>query len=179
MTLSTLSILLGTAVALPHVYGLARPEGFSDVLKKLPRNIPLGFILMGTATVWFLNNLGAESIADFEAYKKPMLIAFGALGAGACIFVQDFLAVRGGAILMLLVARWIFDTARWHESNWRLVLVVWGYLMVLGGIWFTVSPWRVRDFIEHATSGKARLKGICTAGIAFGSLLVALGLMVF
>jgi hypothetical protein len=60
-----------------------------------------------------------------------------------------------------------------------LVLVVWAYLMVVAGIWFTVSPWRCRDIIEWFTASEARVRAASATRLAFGLLLVGLGLAVF
>lgn len=179
MKLSTLSILLGTAAALPAVYGLANPKGFAETVRKIPRNLPLGFLFMAIATTWFLYNLNQESIADFEKYKKLMLIGFAALGVGTCIYVQDFLSIRGAALLMLLLAKLMLDTQRWHDSDWRLVITVWAYLLVAAGMWFTISPWRARDIINWKTANERRVKVGCAARLAFGLLLVILGLTAF
>jgi predicted DNA-binding transcriptional regulator AlpA len=179
MKLSTLSILLGLAVALPGVYGLMNPKQFAETLRRFPRNVPLGWLFVGLATAWFLYNLRQESIADFEHLKKPMMLGFAALGVGTCVYVKDFLAARGAALLMLLLAKFMVDTARWHESDWRLVIVVWAYALVLAGMWFTISPWRLRDVMEWKTANEKRIKAGCAFRLAFGGLLVGLGVAVF
>lgn len=179
MTLSHLAITLGAAVAVPQIYGLSNPKGFAETMRKLPRNIPLGFLLMGLATAWFLANLHDESIADFESMKKPMMIAFGALGIGTCVFVQDFLPVRGGAILMFLLGKLMVDTARWHDSPWHLLITAWAYVLVVLGVWFTVSPWRVRDILNWFTATEQRIKVGCSVRLAFAILVLTLGLTVY
>jgi hypothetical protein len=50
---------------------------------------------MMLGTVWFLWNLQQENISEFAAYKKLMLIGFGAVGVATCIYVRDFLACAG------------------------------------------------------------------------------------
>lgn len=179
MKLSTLAILLGLGLALPQLFGLARPTRFRDAVRKFPRSEAWGYALMMLGTVWFLWNLNQENISDFAAYKKAMLIGFGAVGVGACIFVRDFLAVRGLAIVFLLLAKLMVDTARWEETEWRLVIVTWAYLMVAGGMWFTISPWRLRDFLDWATATDRRIRLGCGLRLAFGLFVVALGLVVF
>lgn len=179
MSLSTLSIVLGLAVALPQLYGLANPRAFAARARAFPRHTALGYALMAIATLWFLHNLNQESIADFEAYKKPMLIGFGTLGVATCLYVQDFLPVRGAAILMLLLAKLMVDTARWHDSEWRLVIAVWAYALVVAGMWFTISPWRMRDLILWGTATEQRVKTTCAIRLAFGLFVAGLGVVVF
>ncbi|MEK7684311.1 MAG: hypothetical protein AAB466_02685, partial [Verrucomicrobiota bacterium] len=74
MKLSTLAVLLGTCFSLPQVYGLAKPAAFAAAVRKFPRSEPWGFALMGLGLVGFLWYLNQESISDFCAYKKWMLL---------------------------------------------------------------------------------------------------------
>lgn len=179
MKLSTLSILLGAVVAALQIYALASPKAFTASVRAFPRSIAWGYLLMALATGWFLYNVNAEEIADFASIKKSLMFAFGAIGIGTCLYVSDFLAIRGLALLMMLLAKTIVDTARWHDSDWRLVLITWAYAMVIAGIWLTISPWRARDMILWGTATESRLKILSGIRLAFGILLVVLGMVVF
>ena len=119
MTLSTLSIVLGLGISGPALYGLAQPAALRELLRKFPRNTALGYVLMAIATGWFLLHVRDENIADFSAFKPYMYVGFAALGLGTCIFLTDFLAVRGLALVMMLLAKFVVDLQRWHESHWR------------------------------------------------------------
>jgi hypothetical protein len=135
-------------MAVPHAYGVMNPAGFSSFLRKFPRSVPLGFVLMMTGTIWFTRNLSEESISDFEPYKPLLYAVFIAVGLGTCVYVRDFLAARGASVLMLLLAKTMLDSARWSESPWSLVIKLWAYAWVIAGMWFTISPWRMRDHRE-------------------------------
>ena len=156
MKLSLLAILLGLGMGVPQIYGLTQPARFAAVARKFPRNLPVGVVLMLLGTAWFLWNVNIEPIADFSAYKRPMMAAFAAVGVLACIFVQDFLAVRGLAVLMLLLAKLMVDTGRPHlgQTPWVYVIQIWAYLLVIAGIWFTITPWRLRDLVNFATANE-------------------------
>ena len=177
--LSTLSILLGLGLSLPQIYGLVAPKGFAETARKFPRSLLAGYVLMGLGTVWFLFNVNAEAASDFATYKDKMMIFFAAIGLGTCIFVTDFLAVRGLAVVFLLLAKLMVDTARWVDTEWRLVIVGWAYVLVIAGMWLTVSPWRCRDLIAWATASEKRIKVGCAARLAFALLIVILGLTAF
>ena len=103
--LSTLAIILGLILSVPQVYGLINPTAFRAAVRKFPRSLPWGFALMLLGTAWFLYNLSLESISDFASYKNVLFGGFAGVGIGACIFVQDFLAVRGLAVVMLLLEK--------------------------------------------------------------------------
>src|SRR6267154_309747 len=121
--LSTLAIFLGLGIGLPQVYGFVSPSGFAAAVRKFPRSVPWGCALMILGTGWFLWNLSQESISDFETYKNVLLAGFAAIGIGSCIYVQDFLAVRGLAVVFLLLAKLMVDTGRprLQDTHWVLV----------------------------------------------------------
>jgi hypothetical protein len=174
-----LSILLGLILGLPHIYGVLRPKEYGAAMRKFARYTPAGYVLMIVATLWFLAYVKQESISDFASFKPFLFILFAAVGLGACLFVKDFLAVRGLAVVFLLLAKLMVDTARWVDTEWRLVIVTWAYAMVIAGMWFTVSPWRLRDIIDWQTASEQRVRLFSGIRAGFGVLLIILGATVF
>lgn len=181
LKLSTLSILIGLGMALPQFYGLLKPKEFAASVRKFPRNVPVGIVLMLLATAWFLWILTQESVSDFATYKNVLFLLFAAVGVGSCVFVQDFIAVRGLAILFLLLAKLMVDTGRpmLAKTHWTLVIQTWAYVLVVAGIWLTVSPWRLRDFLDWATANETRIRVGSVIRLAFGLLVAVLGLTKF
>jgi hypothetical protein len=179
MTLSTLAMILGAVYCIPQVYALVDPKKFTQNARAFSRNEGIGFILMAVGTIWFLYNLNAEAIADFKDYKKWMLTGFGGLGLLTCVYVRDYLAVRGLSVCLLLLAWFTLNHTRWEKSPARLILVVWAYTWVLAGMWFTVSPWRLRDFLNWFTARQSRLRSFSIFHLAFGILIIVLGLTAF
>ncbi len=181
MKLSLLSILLGLGLSVPQVYGLARPAQFALAVKKFPRNLPVGIFLMLLGTAWFVWNVNVEPIADFSAFKPYMLAGFAAVGILSCVLIHDFLAVRGLAVVFLLLGKLMVDTGRPHlgESPFVLVIQAWAYVLIIGGIYCTVAPWRLRDFLNWATATEARVKIGSAVRLAFAVFILALGLTAF
>src|SRR5580692_6318078 len=181
MKLSLLSILLGLGMGLPQVYGLTKPAQLAAAVKKFPRNLAWGVALMLLGTAWFVWLVNNEPIADFSAFKPYMMAGFAAVGVLSCIFVQDFLAVRGLAVVMLLLGKLMVDTGRPHlgESNWVLVIQVWAYVLIVAGMWFTITPWKLRDLIEFATATQNRIRIGSLMRLAFAIFIIALGLTAF
>ena len=179
--LSTLAIILGLACAAPQIYALMKPAAYREAMRKFPRSLPWGYFLVSLGTIWFLLNLSQESIADFARFKPAMLAAFGLLGLLTCIFVQDFLAVRGLAMVLLLIAKLMVDTGRPHldQTSWVLVNQTLAYVGVFFGIWLTVAPWRLRDWIQAGTASETRLRIPAAASLALGLLMAVLGVTVF
>lgn len=179
LKLSTLSVVMGLIVALPSIYGLLKPKEFAAAARKFPRYTPVGYALTLLGTLWFLWYLRQESVADFANLKKAFYFLFGAVGIGTCMFVRDFLPVRGLAVVFLLVAKLMVDTARWEDTDWRLVISTWAYALAVAGMWFTISPWRLRDILNWSVATESRTRFTSGARVVFGLFVVVLGLTVF
>ena len=181
LKLSTLAIALGLGIALPQIFGILNPQKFAAAVRKFPRHVPLGIALMLLGTAWFIWNLSQESISDFTTFKPYMMAGFAAIGVGACIFVQDFLAVRGLAVVFLLLAKLMTDAGRplLGQTHWVLVIQTWGYVLAVAGIWFTISPWRLRDLLNWATANETRVKVGSIVRLSFGLFVAALGFTKF
>jgi len=181
LNLSTLSIVLGLGMGLPQIYGILKPKDFAASVRKFPRNVPIGIALMLLGTAWFLWNLTQEAVSDFATYKDVLFLLFAAVGVGSCFFVQDFIAVRGLAVIFLLLAKLMVDTGRpmLEKTMWTLVIQTWAYLLVIAGMWLTISPWRLRDLLNFATANENRVRIGSMIRLAFGLFVAVLGLAKF
>jgi hypothetical protein len=177
--LSSLSVVLGAVLSVPQIYAFINPGKWRELIAKFPRSKPIGYVLMGIATLWFLLHVQHETLADFTKWKPHLMIGFAAIGVLTCVYVSDFLAARGLALLLLLVAKLMVDTARWHPSPWRWVISGLAYVWVIAGIWFTISPWRLRNLLNWSTRTDARLRLLSGIGLGLAALLVVLGLTVY
>ena len=187
ISISNLSLLLGGFLVAVAGYTLAKPTEVGQALKAFPRANAPGYFLMLSATAWFLWNIHIEQMEDYKDIKHFFYIGFGAVGIGSCVYLKDFLAVRGMAVFMLLLARLILDTQRVYMfdtpeetmSQWRLIFAIWGYAIVLMSMWLIVSPWRMRDMINWLTANPSRLRIKSGFRLCLGILLIILGLTVF
>jgi hypothetical protein len=168
-------------MSVPQIYALTKPAQFTATARKLPRNLPVGIALMLLGTAWFLWIVNQEPIADFSKFKPYMMTAFAGVGICSCIFIQDFLAVRGLAVVLLLLGKLMVDTGRPHlgESSWVLVIQTWAYVLIVAGIWFTITPWKLRDLLEWATANESRVKIGSVIRLAFALFILTLGLTAF
>ena len=178
MTLSQLSLALGAAMVFSHGIALAQPDRVGGWLRTFPRNIPIGVVLMLLGTAWFEWNLHQETLADIAPWKNLMQIGFAVVGVGSCIFVRDYLAVRGLCVVMLMAAWYLCELTRWHTSPWRNALTAWAYVWVLLGLWWSMSPWRMRDAIQWVTGSPTLFRLAAVAGLVWGGIVIVLGLTV-
>jgi hypothetical protein len=50
---------------------------------------------------------------------------------------------------------------------------------VVGGIGFTIAPWKLRDWLEFFTANEKIIRIGCAARLSFDLFLIALGLTAF
>jgi hypothetical protein len=177
--LSTLAIAMGLGMGLPQIYGIVKPTEFAAAVRRFPRSLPIGIFLMLVGTIWFVYYLNEEAISEFAKFKPVLLGGFAAVGVASCIFVQDFLAVRGLAVVFLVLAKLMVDTARWAATDWRVVFLLWAYALVLAGMWFTLWPWHLRDLLNFATANERRVRVGSAIRLAFGLFIAVLGMTVY
>ena len=96
--------------------------------------------------------------------------------------VEDIaMTVRGLAVVMLLLAKLMVDTGRPHlgESCFVVVIQAWAYLFIVMGIWFTITPWKLRDILNWATATECRTRFFSGVRLAFAVFVLILGLTAF
>lgn len=178
MKLAQLCLVLGAVMIATHGWAFFQLKTATVWLRRLPRNHTAGALLMLVSTAWFEWYLWNEHLSDIDWVKPFLLVAFPAVGVGSCFFVQDFLAARGLAVFLLLLAGYVLEVGRWHASMWHDALSVWAYGWIVMAFWLTMAPWRLRDWIGWATSVESRLKFAALAGVVWGAFVIGLGLTV-
>ena len=184
ISISNLSLLLGGFLVAVAGYTLAKPAEVDPGAQGFPRANAPGYVLMLASTAWFLWNIKTEDMEDYVNLKNYFYIGFGAVGVGRAFTCAIFLAVRGLAVFLLLLAKLILDTQRIYMfsepvetmSEWRLIFAVWGYAIVIVSMWLIISPWRMRDIIDWMTAEPRRLVFKSGFRLLFDLLLIVLGL---
>ena len=177
---SNLLAVMVSLILLGHgVFGLVKPDKLAGFLRNYSRNIIAGYITMVIGTVWFIVILENENLADFGVYKTKMQIFFGVLGIGALFYLKDYLAVRGTAILLMLMAKLVIETIRLEDTDWRILFIAFAYIWIITGILFTVSPWRFRDLANWKYANTGRTKNVCAASTVVGVIMLVVGLSAF
>jgi hypothetical protein len=52
-------------------------------------------------------------------------------------------------------------------------------VLIIAGIWFTITPWRLRDILAWATASDARIRLSSAIRLAFTLFMLVLGLTAF
>ena len=177
--LKPIAIAIGAAIVATRLPAVLKPQSFRDWARKFPRAVWPGIVFLTISLVWCLfivNNAREDGMA---VPKNVVYVFLVGVYAGLIALKFDFLAVRGLAILLMLLAKVVVDSANLIETPWRLVMTVLAYAWAIAGMWFTVSPYRMRDLIEWSTATDGRLRALAAAGCAFGAFLIGLGVFVY
>lgn len=188
MKLFVVALLLAAVHALPGLFALTSPVAFGGALRRFARNVPVGIGLMLIATAWFFYNLYSSDLTDFAALRPFLYAAVILVGVGNCLFVQDYISVRGGAAVALLACDRILDVQRWQvtagfdvHSVWqpKNVVALWCYVVVIAAIWLIHSPFRLRDALDWVAATPSRLKQAGGGLLGFGAVLVLVSVVWF
>lgn len=171
-SLFTFTLLCSLVLLLVGIPVLAVPGRLEALLRGFPRHRITAIVTMLLGGGWFLWKISQLGQADFGDYKNILLLLFGATLIGSILFVQDFLAVRGVAILILLSADVGLKSAfGLYDIPERLVLVSILYLFIVLAIYYGTLPFRMRDTINWLYACSYRIRGL---GMIFSLMGVAL-----
>jgi hypothetical protein len=175
-----MSLFLATlivAIALLLVGGLlvADTSFFRAALQSFPRSRAAAYALFGSGAAWFLyiTATASEAVLVVPVSRLYYVAAFGVLAVLAFIYVAEFLAVRGLAVLVLIAAVPLLD-AGFGSYGIAVVYKVAVYLALTAALWLGAQPWRMRDAISwlQRVPGRARWVGSLLA--AYGLVLVGI-----
>ncbi|OIO60291.1 MAG: hypothetical protein AUJ82_02385 [Verrucomicrobia bacterium CG1_02_43_26] len=148
--------------------------GFCEAfLKHFLRSKNFAYLFFGFAAVLFLWNILQLGEADFGEYKHWMFLFFAFITVGSFIWVKDFLAVRGLAIVTLFVSKAFLDAAYMQSPDSRLFLVSFVYLLILLALFLGTVPFYLRDFINWLFTKASRVKTFAVLIFSYGLILAA------
>ena len=179
ISLSTMAIALGCflmAVNLPAIFA---PAFFRRMATRFSRNAPAGWALLAVDVVWVAWIIFHASLGPFDPVKPLIYVAAPVSFFAMVFFMDELLAPRALGGLLLLMANPVLNSARWLDTQWRLVMVVIAYIWVIAGITFVLSPFRLRQSAEWGT--KTDFRCILGGSIRFlaGAFVLFLGLKVY
>ncbi len=164
MSLFLATLLPGLFLALLGGLLLWNDPRISTVAKALPRSRPAAWFFFGTSAVWFMWRLSRVGESDLIFFQQPwqLMLGFGVLAILAFIYTPDFLAVRGLAVLMLLIGEPLLYAAymEWSHPQ-RLLMVTAVYIGLALALYLAAAPYRLRDFFAwlYATPKRSRVLG--------------------
>ncbi len=173
-----------------HLFMLLKPDFCQTWLKKLPRHYNAGVIVMCLAMGWFwllvapeqnsivpiLSSL-SRNLAEFNAAKPLLRIAVPIFCIGMCLYVREFLFVRGLGMLALMAAGPLMQAAMFQDEPTRVLIPIFGYAIVTAGVFFVGLPYLFRDLVNWVVAERMRWNMLVSAGLVYGIAVLACTLM--
>ena len=178
LTLKPAMLAVGVLLLVLHAAALFRGKETRAWLKAFPRNREIGIVLALAAGAWFFLLVQMMDLGDFDAWRRVVLIGTPIATLLAIVFIPDFLAVRALGMLALLAAEPLLESAFLREERIRLLLVVLTYVWIVAGMFWVGMPFTLRDQIGWVSASEKRWRAAAFAGLAYGALLCAGGLLV-
>ena len=173
MSFFWVTLLVGAAFIAAGTHLLWHGPRSEKPLKAFPRSRPAAYVTMGLAAAWFLYEVTQLGPADFGQYKNILFLVFLGVAVGSFYFVPDFLAVRGLAALLLLVAGAILQAGYMNYHPVALLLKVFVYLGILVALVLGASPYKMRDFLDWFFRSATRPRSFGAVAVVCGLSLIA------
>src|SRR6202022_3464597 len=94
-------------------------------------------------------------------------------------FVDEFLAVRALGILLLLAAEPLLDAAFFRYETSRLLVTVFGYLLIVAGLFWVMMPYLLRDQINWSARSNERWRLLHGMALAYGLAILACAIALY
>ena len=178
LTLKLTMLAVGFVLLMVHLIAAMRGREVRAWLRNFPRSREAGVVLALVAGTWFFFLVQRMDLGDFDPWRSTVLVGTPIATALAILFIPDFLAVRALGACALLAAEPLLESAFLREENLRLLLVVLVYVWLLLGMFWVGMPYTLRDQISWVIASEKRWRAATFAGLAYGALLMAAGLLV-
>ncbi len=177
--LSMMARIAGGVIVAVNLVCVVAPAQMREALRQFPRSRLPAWVLLAFDVTWVTWVMLHAPLGRFEPVKPWLYAAAPAAFLLMAVFMDELLAPRALGGLLLLVANPVLAAARWHESNWRLVMTVVAYIWVVAGISLVLSPFRFRQLVEFGakTNERCRMGGLVR--LAFGIFVLVLAFKVY
>lgn len=179
LTLSQAAYFVGALGLLAGIALLAAPAVCRPFLRDFGRNKIAGWILAALALAWAAWLVKNTPMERFESLKSYIYVAAPVVYFLIVKYMDDLLTTRALGALLLLMANPIVMAARWHDSEWRLVMTIIAYIWVVIGIPLVLSPFLWRRWITPLLSTDTRCRAIGLAKVVLGVCLLFLAWRVY
>jgi len=177
LNLHTVSLIAGIFLILAHGFALLRPAPVQQWLRKFPRSKGAGIFFLAVDAVWALSIVATMDMGEFTYMRNVLLVVIVVATFLTFRYVDEFLAVRALGIFLLLLAEPLIEAAFLQPETWRLLLVLWAYVLAVFGMIWVGMPYTLRDQIDWVRKSKAAWGAATAAGVVYGGALAVCALM--
>lgn len=178
LPLFTAGILLAIWLIASHVLMLAKPVQVQGYLKKFPRDLVAGQILLALGMAWFwllvapdgLGKLSAlqMDLGEFNKSKPLLRLLVPVAVIAVAMSIRDFLAVRALGLLGLMLAAPLLESAFLKDPGSRLLIPIFTYAMLTASLYMVGMPYLFRDAVTWVSANRTRWNAFALAGLLYG-----------
>jgi hypothetical protein len=171
--------VLAFALIVGHLFALVQGDKCRQLLVQSPRNHVLAQATLAIGVIWFfllvaptglpfhLSSLRVE-LAEFESIRWLLQLACPVFFFLMVTQVRDLLFPRAlGLVAMLAVAPFL-TSAYLKEPTTRLLIPIWGYVVVILSMIWVGKPYIYRDMVNWITARKGLWNILCIGGLLYG-----------
>ncbi len=177
--LKIVSLLLGAVFLIAGAVAFIRPQAVRSLLKAFPRNKAAGWVLTAICIAWAGWLVYKMPLGGFERYKNLVYLLIPVSFFMIITYMGELLAARALGGFLMLVPYPMLLAAQFHPSEFRYVIIIMAYAMVIKGMLLTLSPYLFRRFMNPVCNNDNTLKFVSGVWVVFGIILLALGLIEF
>jgi len=178
LPLFTAGILLAIWLIASHALMLAKPVQVQGYLKKFPRDLVAGQILLALGMAWFwllvapdgLGKLSAlqMDLGEFNKSKPLLRVLVPVAVIAVAMSIRDFLAVRALGLLGLMLAAPLLESAFLKDPGTRLLIPIFTYAMLTASLYMVGMPYLFRDAVTWVSANRTRWNAFALAGLVYG-----------
>ena len=168
MSLRAIAYGIGLLMVLVGLPAVVNPSCWRRAMEAFPRSEKPAWFFTAIDLLWVAYIVLHAQLGRFDVLK-PLIYVLTPVSFFLLIkFLDELLAPRALGGLMLLAATPIFNAARWHDSDWRFVVTVWTYGIVIVGILLVLNPYRFRQMASFWMANNERCRMGGAMKVVFG-----------
>ncbi|HMP89328.1 MAG TPA: hypothetical protein PJ991_03955 [Kiritimatiellia bacterium] len=173
--LSNINIALGVLTGMLSLIVFTLPNQLRTTLSTFPRNKFAGLILTAIGLLWAAFLVDQMTLGDLSRFKWILYIITPISFYLIIQYLDELLAARAFAGIIMLVPTIMVDAARWHPSAWRYVTLVFAYILVVIGIWLILCPYKFRIWSSWWMDSESRrnVGGFIAAAVTVSFFIAA------
>jgi hypothetical protein len=177
--LAGIAVVMGCLTVLFHFPWVLGPEPVRKWYLRFPRNKWLAGALTAVDLVWVGWLLYHTPLGWFDAYKTALYLLVPVSFALIVTFMAELLAPRALGGLLLLTLAPAMAAARWEQTPLRLLVILFAYALVIAAIVLVLCPYQFRRSVTALTRTNLLCRLVGGVGVAFGLLLIVVGVVVY
>lgn len=178
--LSAVSLAVGITMAVLSVPALFFPDLTRRLCGSFPRSAIAAWVLTAADLAWAAALLYGSPMLSGIQWAQRLSVILAPVAFFVVVFMLDeLLAARALGGLLVLIPRPILDAAFINDSEWKLVMTIFSYVLVVAGIVLLLSPFRFRQVTGFVMGTNARSRLAGAVGVLGGVFITALALTVY